>query len=177
LRSSGRKEDEHAEVAGAQIGVVRPGLVRRQPSPPSTMRFQPVAANQGDTWWAAPAKEASRDASTPAKDAGRGRGAPVRNQAGGGLAGVGRLLWVWIEIGASSTRGQSISSSLRPPRPNPAVIIAGLDKNQAWGAPNFQPDPSYTPGNRRRFFLSGSGWDLFGPVRWKKQCGCGGRLH
>jgi hypothetical protein len=32
------------------------------------------------------------DASTPAKEAGRGRGAPVRNQAGGGLAGEGRLL-------------------------------------------------------------------------------------
>jgi hypothetical protein len=36
---------------------------------------------------------------------------------------------------------KSISSRLRPPRPNPAVIIAGLDENQAWGAPNFQPDP------------------------------------
>jgi hypothetical protein len=30
---------------------------------------------------------------------------------------------------------------LRPPRPNPAVILAGLDENQAWGAPNFQPAP------------------------------------
>jgi hypothetical protein len=36
---------------------------------------------------------------------------------------------------------KSISSRLRPPRPNPAVILAGLDKNQAWGAPNFQPAP------------------------------------
>jgi hypothetical protein len=36
---------------------------------------------------------------------------------------------------------KSISSRLRPPRPNPAVIIAGLDENQAWGAPNFQPAP------------------------------------
>jgi hypothetical protein len=48
---------------------------------------------------------------------------------------------------------KSISSRLRPLRPNPAVIIAGLDENQAWGAPNFQPDPSYTPGNRRFWLI------------------------
>jgi hypothetical protein len=40
----------------------------------------------------------------------------------------------------STSQAKSISSRLRPPRPNPAVIIVGLDKNQAWGAPNFQPD-------------------------------------
>jgi hypothetical protein len=36
---------------------------------------------------------------------------------------------------------KSIPSRLRPPRPNPAIILAGLDENQAWGAPNFQPAP------------------------------------
>jgi hypothetical protein len=36
---------------------------------------------------------------------------------------------------------KSISSRLRPPRPNPAVILAGLDENQAWGAANIQPAP------------------------------------
>jgi hypothetical protein len=36
---------------------------------------------------------------------------------------------------------KSISSRLRPPRPNSAVILAGLDENPAWGAPNFQPAP------------------------------------
>jgi hypothetical protein len=50
------------------------------------------------------------DASTPAKEAGRGRGAPVRNQAGGGLAGGGRLLRVCMlgvdrdPVGASVAR-------------------------------------------------------------------------
>jgi hypothetical protein len=28
-----------------------------------------------------------------------------------------------------------------PPTAESAVIIAGLDENQTWGAPNFQPDP------------------------------------
>jgi hypothetical protein len=28
-----------------------------------------------------------------------------------------------------------------PPRPNTAIILVGLDENQAWGAPNFQPAP------------------------------------
>jgi hypothetical protein len=39
------------------------------------------------------------------------------------------------------TKPKSISSRLRPPRSNSAVILAGLDENPAWGAPNFQPAP------------------------------------
>jgi hypothetical protein len=39
------------------------------------------------------------------------------------------------------TVSKSISNRLRPPWLNPAIILAGLDENQAWGAPNFQPAP------------------------------------
>jgi hypothetical protein len=39
---------------------------------------------------------------------------------------------------------KSIFSRLYPPRS--AIILAGLDENQAWGAPNFQPAPQLDAG-------------------------------